>query len=533
MFNGRLAGLTLWLTCVAAVSSAANIKLNDPLSPPQAVVAYSVSPDSHTVVYVVGDNDTLHATMYSIPAIRTSSPVQLNGTVVGNAIGPITLSTFLTPKISPDSQWVVYPSDEANENEIELYTVPINGSAAPTLLTGVLGPEDDVQCLDFTPDGNSVVFIAGNSATGVYNLYQAPVDASSAAIDLTAATTRRPALLYRFTPDGSTIVFQGIDMNDSSIVDVFTVPVGGGTLNQISNLGRAFAIYPLQSNDRAFFIADPTTNRYNLYTVPVNGSSAPVQVNPALPTISADAYMSRHFPDEGIVVFRMSDFNVSNPESLWVANEDGTGATRLHPDTYDFGTIDAYTKDHTRCLAIGRPIGYTYVYPYWLNLDGSTVSPTMITTPFSTVGTVYTGNTNDYFWFRGSGPGFSQEFVRYDPETDTLVRPLEGKGVTYSTYPGPVFSADDTAFTFGVYESGGTQIYLYSFGTDRVEKMTGTYVSGGDLDTDGLNPISFAENDTAVIYRAEQDIDMVAELYVSTDLVLVLSARDEIWTMYE
>ena len=79
-------------------------------------------------------------------------------------------------KISPDSETVAYiPRDGAGS---KLHSVPLNGSAGPTLVSSSGTSGGYLYDFEFTPDGDELVYVAQQNRSAT-NVYVAPLDGSS------------------------------------------------------------------------------------------------------------------------------------------------------------------------------------------------------------------------------------------------------------------------------------------------------------------------------------------------------------------
>src|SRR5207244_4314495 len=136
-------------------------------------------------------------------------------------------------RISPDSSRVVYVADAEVDGVAELYSVPLDGSAAPVKLNGALVSGGDVRstCGGYaiSPDSTSVAYRAHepqherfapfaitSDSTRVVYMADAEIDGQpelfATPIDGSAAPTRlglpRGFGDYTLCPDGTALVFR-------------------------------------------------------------------------------------------------------------------------------------------------------------------------------------------------------------------------------------------------------------------------------------------------------------------------------------
>ena len=79
---------------------------------------------------------------------------------------------------------MVYRADQDSDEVIELFSVPIDGSAPPTKLNPVLAVGGDVVSLGFGPDGTRVAYVADQDQDERFELYSVPSDGSAPAVKL-------------------------------------------------------------------------------------------------------------------------------------------------------------------------------------------------------------------------------------------------------------------------------------------------------------------------------------------------------------
>src|SRR5262245_1751150 len=156
--------------------------------------------------------------VYSVPIDGSSAPIKLNAPFVsGGAAGVPGLFA-----VTPDGRRVLYQADAETDEVSELYSVPIDGSAAPVKLSGVLAPGGDVVAMGsglahaalVLPDSSRIVYVADASFDEVFELYSAPVDGSAPPVKLDATPGSGGDVTWseslssfpRLLPDGSRVV---------------------------------------------------------------------------------------------------------------------------------------------------------------------------------------------------------------------------------------------------------------------------------------------------------------------------------------
>ncbi|MEQ8821464.1 MAG: hypothetical protein RLY93_14595 [Sumerlaeia bacterium] len=532
--------LTLIVSTLTTLAGAEIIKLNDPVpqTMDRGIVSYVVSPDDQTAVYVMGEfisNDIAQTEVYSVPTAGGTSPTLLSSAPSGDAIGPLVLGS-LYPRVSQDGQRVVYLSDAPRGMELEtlLYSVPITGGAE-TPLSAQLPANEKAGSFKLVPGSDLVVYLGGDesSPSTTFDLYSVPVDGSTSPVNLTSTVATQPLSNFEITPDGSRVVFIVSDGGRN----LFSVPVGGGTVEQLTTSNDLESYVQLPNSDTAIYQTRNGTT-YELYTVALDGSSAPVRMHPPLGTDTSAFRPAVVSSDGTMAALLVLNFG-SGASQTYIAQTDGSGFNLAHPGTYEGGLPFAFTQNDTRLLTnLETPGGNQR--PHLVDVDGT--DPELLSSPIgdsNSIGSagVSTGNTGDYLFFLADVQGGSErELIRYNPADGTFVTPIM-ENMTFDTddpVPTYDFSADDNVIAFvGQTDSAGpSNLYTYSFTEDRLTRINRDFPTNGNLSYSEALGFEFINSDSAVIYAAEQDVDFVAELYVNTQSVAPPATAQEIWQLY-
>lgn len=152
------------------------------------VVDFALSPDATRVAFVVES--------------PTQQILLVNEVAGGGSADVLGLFQKLKPsaglEIDASSTRVVYGAKH-------LYSVPLDGSSAPVILSNSIGIQ--VEFVQLTPDGSRAYY--GLNGGAGRQLYSAPLDGSAPAVLAAPGTTNPVASSLRFTPDSSRYVFVG------------------------------------------------------------------------------------------------------------------------------------------------------------------------------------------------------------------------------------------------------------------------------------------------------------------------------------
>jgi hypothetical protein len=118
----------------------------------------------------------------------------------------------LSAEVSADGQFVTYHADQDEDLVVELYTVPIDGSAPPVKVNQALVAGGDTSQARRSPDSRRIAYLADAVADGVSELWLRAADGSSAAVSLTASVGQPgPAPFgYQWSPTGMHIFHRAV-----------------------------------------------------------------------------------------------------------------------------------------------------------------------------------------------------------------------------------------------------------------------------------------------------------------------------------
>jgi len=332
------------------------VRLNGSVS--ASIRSFQLTPDGAQVVYQADEDGDLALELRRVPADGSAPSVAL------------TSSGFpVSATLAPTSDRVVYTADPAGDGTFELYSVdlsggapvllspivsvlrklsitpdglrmlysdgslfsvPIDGSAAPLDLLAGLPLAPTVPDFELGPDGMNVVCSADAFVDRVFELFVAPVDGSAPALRLNTASAVAPA----FTPDGARVVF----LAQSGAGGLHSVPSDASAPPIVLSTGSQFetptVITPFlvdAESRRVVFRTATSNGLYELRSVPVDGSAAPLVIS--RPN-SANAVVRDDFrfaPDGRTVLYRVGNGPlVSGSELFHVPASGSREPTRIN-----------------------------------------------------------------------------------------------------------------------------------------------------------------------------------------------------------
>jgi Tol biopolymer transport system component len=224
------------------------VRLNPALGPGGDVdPAFRISPDGRRVVYVADQDADEEFELFSVP-IRGGTAVQLNAPLVGGgdvaqgvpgSYVALPLPQFELGAGGAGGARVVYRADQDADEVFELFSAPIDGSAAPVRLHRSLAPGGDVALLStrVAPDGSTVLYAADQLADEVLELFRVPIDGSAAPVvlsgpfvaggDLWTRTDVGARDSFALFPQGEHVVYLA-DQDQDEVIELYAVPLDGG-----------------------------------------------------------------------------------------------------------------------------------------------------------------------------------------------------------------------------------------------------------------------------------------------------------------
>jgi Tol biopolymer transport system component len=262
-----------------------------------------------------------------------ATPVRISGTPMAGSV-----SAFA---VAPGGATAVYIADQQTVGLFELYSTPVDGSAAAIRISSGLvfgGGDEGVSAFSITPDGAAVVFLADAiNGGGDDDLYSVPIDGSAAPVQLNAGTDA-PVTGFGISPDGTRVAFLGADtVAGAATVEVHVASVGvAGSAVQLSQVaasnagGEVVAAEFVPGGQTLIFAADGTTvdDVFQWYGVPLaaTGPGSELQLSAALGSVGGVSPA----PD-GATVAYVGDDAIAGVDDVMTVPIGGGAAVRLNP----------------------------------------------------------------------------------------------------------------------------------------------------------------------------------------------------------
>ena len=486
--------LLLVIALMTSISVVSQVKLHPDLTADASIEYFEISPDGSTLVYVA-DRDTDDVfELYSVP-LTGGTNTKLSGTMVDG--GDIQFSTLRRFQFSPDGQTVVYLADQDIDGTPELYAVPTSGGSV-TKLNGTLVGSDGVRSFNISPDGQYVVYVADELDNFDDELYSVPITGgTSTKISQPDIGIGDVETTFHISPDSQWVVFV-VDAESSSVLELFSVPITGGTINKLNGTlvsggdvesGKVFV-----SSDSQYVVytADQDTNFIQeLYSTPIGGGTN-TKLNSPLPTTNDDVERVFLSSDSQWVVYVAGNFANQDYEIYSVPIAGGT-VNNLSPAEID-NDFDGSLRNS---VSIGTESDVVY---YTVNTNNfSSVIPEAFgvlidgsETPVNISGL----SDNDENSSSTSTIGVTRKRV-VEQADGTCVMIMEvdaGPAGIKEMWRRPIFK--------------NTSRSTESITLGEMTRLNPDFVSGGQA-----SDFITSSNDQNVIYRADQETDNTFELF--------------------
>jgi len=249
------------------------------------VSAFRVSPNGTTAVFIA-DKDTAGVPeLYSVPVDGSSAPTKISAGLTF-AAGKAGVSSF---QIGPDSARVVFLADPATAAGVnEIFSAPLNGSSAPVKLNATGAAP--VTGFGITPNSAWTIFfgVDTSTASGAVELYRAAIGTASSAVQISDVGQGNPAgdvVAASFSPDSARVVYVGDGLADN-VFQTYSVPVaavGPGSDVQLSAaLGSVGLVRISADSSRVVYTSDANVlGRLEVFSIPIGGGTR-TKLNPSM-----------------------------------------------------------------------------------------------------------------------------------------------------------------------------------------------------------------------------------------------------------
>lgn len=311
-----------------------------------------VSPDGRWAVFTADLDVDQQFDLWSVPLDGTANPTptRLNDPAADGDVS----NTF---EASPDSTRVVYVGDLDTPGVDELYSAPIDGAGSQVRLNDDLASDLDVDSIRVSPDSGRVVYLMTGDDFGA--LFSAPIDAPDGQVLLNEPTVSGTVLDFDVASDSSRVAYRG-NLTTPGVIDLYSAPidVSGGQI-RLSNAPLdgdvgSFEVSP--DSRRVVYLGDLNRDDLtDLYAAPLAAAGGQVRLSQVSGDGTVESFVLA--PDSRRVAFA-GDLTETGVVELYSAPIDaGGGQIRLNDDPPIFGAVNAFgitvAPDSTRVVYRG------------------------------------------------------------------------------------------------------------------------------------------------------------------------------------
>jgi Tol biopolymer transport system component len=286
---------------------------------------FFLSPDGRHVAFSADKDIDGQLELFVAPLDGSSQPINVSASfVAGGAFQPFFF------QFSPDGSRIAFVGDMLADERFELFVAPIDASSAPVPVSGSLadGGDVDVDEFSWSPDGRRLAFLADKVTDGVNELFV--VDAAGGAEPLAVSSVLVEGGQvegFAWSPDGARLAFRGSKETPGRQELFVTRPEGASEPEKVSGQLQDVAAVnsdPLWSPDstRIAFAGDLVVNGiFEVFVTPAEAGGAPFRVSGVSQAFS-DIVGFRWSPDGTRLAFNM-DKNADNADEVFIATAAG------------------------------------------------------------------------------------------------------------------------------------------------------------------------------------------------------------------
>lgn len=311
--------------------ASAAVKLNPPLPPGGDVgftefdAVFLIAPDGSRVVYHADQETGGLNELYSVPVEGPASEgIKLNPPIPqGGSLFVI----YGAMEISPNSKHVVYRAALDTPGTFEIYSVPIAGPSTATVkLNGVMVPDEQISQFRISPDSSRVVYSGAQLQENVIELFSVPIEGpASTGVKLNKTLTSNGQVgSYKISPDSKRVVYRATQ-DQAGRDELYSVPIAGPAaqgvkLNEplVGEQDVRFLYYIDATSEYVVYVADQDVDEvFELFSVPIDRSGPPVQLNPSLVPGGDVDYLSPQLSPDGQYAIYIADQEVDERFELY------------------------------------------------------------------------------------------------------------------------------------------------------------------------------------------------------------------------
>jgi Tol biopolymer transport system component len=341
---------------------------------------FQISAVTGRVIYRASQDARDLFELFSVPLDGGAAPLQINGQL---PIGPVEGDVWRMA-LSSDGVRAVYVADQETDNVVELFSVPANGRGQPTKLCEDLEPSQQVNTFGITPEGTRVVYRVEELGGGPNRLLVVPIAGGPSTV-LATGQGHGDLLL---DPTGTRVVFT---MAEGFVNKQFSVTLDGSSAPvELTGPRPSGSRITTPDGSRVLYVsaADGGSNA-GLFSVPIDGSASAVQLD--LATFALAGVVRFEVDAVGSRVVYLARHRAGGSVELFSSPVDGSAAAvRLNPVLIGSRTVAQFALAPTgfAFYTSDQDVGQRFEL-YRVPTDGSS-APTKVNASLGTHGSVQT-----------------------------------------------------------------------------------------------------------------------------------------------
>lgn len=513
------------------VQTGVKIKLNGSMVDGGDVRDFIISPDGTQVVFRA-DKETdeaisLFAVKVDGTGLRRLGPAMSSGKTV--------LPGYT---VSSNSKWVLFRDNQS------FVSGSSAGSSVVSLETGEhisFAPSTTgfIEAGLFSPNGRYVAYRVDRTTVGCYAMEIYDLETrSELEVSPACPNANTDVFTYSWAPDSSKLAF-GM-ATSASIVDLYIVNTDGSNRLKLTNaavvrngLYQTFRENSLiiTNNQKIIFPADfsgvspasAADMKYDLYSVKIDGSEAPIKLNSISPSSIVRDYPLISVSPSGDRVVFVADLEIDGKYDMYLAATDGSSSRRLNPPIASpqndvLFTSQSYVLDWSRnTAAMLADVNIDFVNELHVaSLSLTPSAPQYLSLPTvlsGDVGTVQASENKSKILFR-SNPVVDSQMHLYVADADgSNVRRVTkdypaGGGVMRSW----IISADGSKVVYISDQdvAGQEELYVVNTSGGSPVKVSGAINAVGG----NITAFKYIEATNQIVYLGDLTTDSVIDVYV-------------------
>jgi hypothetical protein len=317
------------------VGGGASVKVHPAFGVGRSVTQYAYTPNGSHIVYVADQNTDDVFELFAAPAAGGAA-IRLSGTQVLEG----DVQNF---QIAPDGVRVVYEADQRTDGVNELFSALIAGGGVTNLnVTMVAGGGIGCRSTPFlfgsfiimrykvSPDSTRVVYCADQLINDDIELFSSPIDGSASPVKVSGPLTPQgDVLMFDFNGAGTQVIYRADQISDT-IDDIFSVPIGGGAIQRLSGPFPAdsrgvIEFRVAKSVDQVAYVAAQTISTTNELYVSALTAGTVRRAHPPITSGAGVVYGILAYFGLNTISFAQNDKRV-----VYVSTAAGDGVTRAY-----------------------------------------------------------------------------------------------------------------------------------------------------------------------------------------------------------